>query len=179
MMTTTTGRGSSVPTFTPIPTSQGTFLAGFSDLGLRVLRFPSPDVTPPVGASAPTADPRRRLLAAELEAYLRGELRRFSVPVHLCGTPFQLRVWQELLAIPYGGVRAYRDLALALGCPTAARAVGAAVGANPVPILVPCHRVLGSDGRLVGFAAGLGWKRRLLAIEAEGGHGAAAPIRRR
>jgi O-6-methylguanine DNA methyltransferase len=151
----------------PIPTSLGTFQATFSSLGLCALRFPSPD--PPQAAETPASaetDPRSRLLAEELEAYLGGELQRFSVPIELSGTPFQLSVWHQLLAIPYGEVRTYRDVATALGHATAFRAVGAAIGANPVPILVPCHRVVGSDGRLVGFAAGLEWKRRLLAIEA-------------
>ncbi|HZV49337.1 MAG TPA: methylated-DNA--[protein]-cysteine S-methyltransferase [Candidatus Dormibacteraeota bacterium] len=169
-MTAPTAGETPAPTTVPIPTSRGTFQARFSHLGLCALGFPSPDGSRTTGAPA-EADPRPRLLAEELEAYLGGGLRGFSVPLDLSGTPFQLRVWQELQTIPYGEVRTYRDLAVALGRPTAVRAVGAAVGANPVPILVPCHRVIGSDGRLVGFAAGLDWKRRLLAIEAGAGRG--------
>ncbi|HLH70798.1 MAG TPA: methylated-DNA--[protein]-cysteine S-methyltransferase [Candidatus Dormibacteraeota bacterium] len=157
-------------TVAPIPTSQGTFEACFSDLGLRALRFPDPDHPQATQMAARSKiDPRLRLLAEELEAYLGGQLRSFSVPIDLSGTPFQLGVWRQLLAIPYGEVRTYREVATALGRATALRAVGAAVGANPVPILVPCHRVVGSDGRLVGFAAGLKWKRCLLAIEAGAG----------
>ena len=89
----------------------------------------------------------------------------FSVPVDLRGTPFQLSVWNALRRIPYGEVRSYTDVAVSIGRPSAIRAVGAANGANPVPVIVPCHRVIGSSGKMVGFGAGVEWKMRLLRTE--------------
>jgi methylated-DNA-[protein]-cysteine S-methyltransferase len=101
----------------------------------------------------------------ELEEYFAGERRTFSVPLAPRGTPFQLSVWQALRAIPYGETLSYGDLACRLGCPAGARAVGLANGANPLPIIVPCHRVIGADGSLTGFGGGLPIKRALLALE--------------
>ena len=83
----------------------------------------------------------------------------------LRGTEFQLRVWRELERIPYGETRSYRQVASAIGPPDAVRAVGAANGANPIPIVVPCHRVIGASGKLVGYGGGLELKRRLLELE--------------
>jgi O-6-methylguanine DNA methyltransferase len=101
---------------------------------------------------------------AELEAYGEGELKSFDLSLDLRGTPFQLRVWQALREIPYGEVRTYGQLAASLGQPGASRAVGGANGRNPIPLIVPCHRVVASDG-LGGFTGGLEWKERLLAHE--------------
>ena len=101
----------------------------------------------------------------ELREYFAGERQRFSVKLDFAGTPFQRRVWNALLAIPYGETRSYGRLAREIGYPSAARAVGAANGRNPISIVVPCHRVLGSNGQLTGFAGGLGTKARLLALE--------------
>jgi methylated-DNA-[protein]-cysteine S-methyltransferase len=101
----------------------------------------------------------------ELEEYFAGERRTFSVPLAPRGTRFQLSVWQALRAIPYGETLSYGDLARRLGCPAGARAVGLANGANPLPIIVPCHRVIGTDGSLTGFGGGLAIKRALLALE--------------
>jgi methylated-DNA-[protein]-cysteine S-methyltransferase len=103
--------------------------------------------------------------AQELAGYLAGRLRSFTVPVAADGTAFQKAVWAELAKIPYGKKRTYGELAATLGRPRGARAVGAACGANPVPILVPCHRVVGSNGSLGGFGAGLTVKRKLLDLE--------------
>ena len=105
--------------------------------------------------------------ARQLEAHLAGRLPVLDVPVRLVGTPFQVAVWEALLRVPYGGVVTYGALAHAAGRPGGARAVGGAVGANRLCILVPCHRVLGSDGRVTGFSAGDGvaTKLRLLALE--------------
>ncbi len=147
-------------TLVHLPTALGTFEALLSDEGVRSLRFPNEPSGRP-GASHPLAP----ALAEELEAYLRGELTEFRTPLDLRGTAFQLDVWRQLLAIPYGQVRSYREVAAAIGRAPAVRAVGAANGANPVPVIVPCHRVIGSSGRLVGFGAGVEWKLRLLAIE--------------
>lgn len=101
----------------------------------------------------------------ELEAYFSGRQRGFSVPLVLNGTPFQQAVWRKLLEIPYGQTATYGALARELGRAGAARAVGAACAVNPIPILVPCHRVLGSGGALTGFAGGLSVKAKLLALE--------------
>ncbi len=101
-----------------------------------------------------------------IEAYLKGKSRSFNLPIDLDGqTPFQKKVWQMLQTIPYGRVRSYGWVARKIGKPRAARAVGAACGANPVPLLVPCHRVVAGDGSLGGFAGGLPNKRRLLKLE--------------
>ncbi|ALO11934.1 Methylated-DNA--protein-cysteine methyltransferase [Streptomyces venezuelae] len=101
----------------------------------------------------------------QLDAYFAGELTEFDLPLHLVGTPFQLRVWEELCRIPYGETRTYGELAEALGNPTASRAVGLANGKNPVSIVVPCHRVVGAGGSLTGYGGGLDRKQRLLALE--------------
>jgi methylated-DNA-[protein]-cysteine S-methyltransferase len=92
-------------------------------------------------------------------------LRRFDLPLDPQGTDFQKRVWQALLSIPYGETRSYSQIAATIGSPAAVRAVGAANGANPLPIVVPCHRVIGSNGKLVGYGGGLPLKIRLLEIE--------------
>ena len=106
-------------------------------------------------------EPARR----QLEAYFRGELREFRLPLALRGTPFQLRVWAELQKIPYGTTISYLELARRLGDPNATRAVGAANGANPVSIIVPCHRVIGANGSLTGYGGGLENKKKLLELE--------------
>ena len=104
-------------------------------------------------------------LRAQLTAYFAGTLRDFDVPLAAAGTPFQLSVWEQLRAIPYGDTWSYGELAASLGRPGAARAVGAANGRNPISIIVPCHRVIGSNGDLTGYGGGLPNKRTLLALE--------------
>jgi methylated-DNA-[protein]-cysteine S-methyltransferase len=101
----------------------------------------------------------------QLTAYFAGDLKEFDLPLHLSGTPFQLSVWRQLQHIPYGETRTYGQLAAALGTPGASRAVGLANGRNPVGIIVPCHRVIGSSGNLTGYGGGLDRKQRLLASE--------------
>lgn len=128
-------------------------------------------------------DPRRvRLAAAEedgnhpllleterqLAEYFAGTRRSFSLPLDFTGTDFQNRVWQALLAIPFGETRSYGEIARLLGKPRAVRAVGAANGRNPISIVAPCHRVIGADGKLTGFAGGLKAKAHLLALESAG-----------
>lgn len=103
---------------------------------------------------------------AQLDDYFAGERRAFDLPLAPATTPFQARVLAVLTTIPYGETRSYRDIALCLGNAAAARAVGAANGSNPIPIVIPCHRVLGSDGSLTGFGGGLDAKRYLLELEA-------------
>lgn len=102
----------------------------------------------------------------QLGAYFAGELREFHLDLDPDGTMFQRQVWQALRSIPYGVTTSYGELAEMLGKPTASRAVGAANGANPIPIIIPCHRVIGADGSLTGFGGGLPAKRWLLSHEA-------------
>jgi len=106
----------------------------------------------------------REVLAA-LREYFRGQRRNFHLPLDLRGTTFQLAVWRALQRIPYGETRTYKQLARAAGHPHAFRAAGMACGANRIPIIIPCHRVVGSDGSLVGFGGGLALKQRLLVHE--------------
>jgi methylated-DNA-[protein]-cysteine S-methyltransferase len=110
--------------------------------------------------------PVLREAVAQLAAYFAGERTAFDLPLDLqAGTPFQQSVWQALLAIPPGGTTSYSELGRRLGRPQAARAVGAAVGRNPISIVVPCHRVLGTGGALTGYAGGLERKTALLRLE--------------
>lgn len=101
----------------------------------------------------------------QLDAYFAGERRDFDLALKMHGTPFQLRVWKALQAIPFGETVSYGELARTVGSPRGARAAGAATGRNPIPIIVPCHRVVGAGGSLVGFGGGLPRKRALLALE--------------
>ncbi|MEP7296308.1 MAG: methylated-DNA--[protein]-cysteine S-methyltransferase [Burkholderiales bacterium] len=103
--------------------------------------------------------------AEQLHAYFAGEALAFDVPLDLQGTPFQRSVWQALLDIPAGETRTYGEIAAALGSASAVRAVGGAVGRNPVSVIVPCHRAVGSDGSLTGYAGGVDRKRALLELE--------------
>ena len=110
-------------------------------------------------------DPLLRKATLQLADYFAGRSIRFDLPLDLRGTPFQQRVWQALLGIACGRTTNYGDIAQRLGSPQAMRAVGAAVGRNPVSVIVPCHRVLGADGSLTGYAGGMDRKRALLRIE--------------
>ncbi len=101
----------------------------------------------------------------QLRQYLAGERRTFSVSLDLHGTSFQRAVWDETRRIPYGKARTYGEIATAIGRPRAARAVGAALNVNPIPIFIPCHRVIGKNGALVGFNGGVALKEHLLALE--------------
>ena len=103
--------------------------------------------------------------AQQLDAYWAGELFDFDLPLAPGGTPFQNKVWAALRTIPYGKTASYGDIARKIGSPTASRAVGAANGRNPIAIVVPCHRVIGANGTLTGYAGGLDMKRELLAHE--------------
>lgn len=106
--------------------------------------------------------------AQQLEEYFSGRRRAFSVPLNPVGTPFQLKVWQALTEIPYGKTACYADIASRIGSPKGCRAVGMANNRNPLPIIVPCHRVVGKDGKLVGYAGGLAMKEWLLNLEKQG-----------
>jgi methylated-DNA-[protein]-cysteine S-methyltransferase len=137
--------------------------------GLSGLRFP--------GASAPPAAARHRAGAfgaarRQVDEFFAGDRRRFDLDVDLgAGTDFQRRVWRRLLEIPYGATMSYTELAAAIGRPDSVRAVGAAVGRTPVPIVVPCHRVVGASGALTGYGGGLARKRALLDLEARAAAG--------
>lgn len=152
----------------PIATNAGTFTAHYSMQGLCALDFP------PAGKGTP-----RRLipLVGNMHAWhqltteavaniLVGRTPRELPPLDLSvGTDFQRRVWEEMTWTPCGETRSYAEIAQAIGRPKAVRAVGGACGANPIPLLIPCHRVLAAGGKLGGFSGGLEWKRKLLAIE--------------
>lgn len=113
-------------------------------------------------------DARCSAAALQLEEYFAGTRRTFDMPLKLEGTPFQKEVWTALLEIPYGSTISYGELARRIGRPNAVRAVGAANGANPIPVIVPCHRVIGSNGTLTGYGGGLPRKQQLLALEHRG-----------
>jgi methylated-DNA-[protein]-cysteine S-methyltransferase len=130
--------------------------------GLEQIRF---EASIPDGAIRCDNHPILREARRQLDAYFAGDLQDFHLPLDLKGTPFQIRVWQALLEIPYGETRSYAEQARVVGSPDAVRAVGAANGRNPIPIVVPCHRVIGSNGKLTGFGGGLPLKRWLLDLE--------------
>jgi methylated-DNA-[protein]-cysteine S-methyltransferase/epoxyqueuosine reductase len=122
-----------------------------------------------IGSAAQIYKDEERLSEAyrQLAAYFAGELNSFSLPLDMRGTEFQRRVWEALLTVPYGESASYKDIAVSIGNPLAVRAVGGANNRNPVPVIVPCHRIIGAAGALVGYAGGLGIKSRLLQLEAE------------
>mgnify|MGYP001248595102 CR=1 FL=1 len=152
----------------PIPTSLGVFVVSYSPKGLSSLRFPDPQATLEVEPNAAACpDPQwHRLTTTALQSLLAG-----SAPVELPpfdispGTEFQQRVWKALLEIPFGQTKTYSEIAKQIGNPEAVRAVGGACGANRIPVLIPCHRVLAAGHRIGGFSGGLDWKRVLLKLE--------------
>lgn len=156
----------SSPTFTDrMSTPRGDLVLTASLTGLTGAYFHDHKTLPMEGATWKRDPARFTLDKAELRAYFAGELSQFHRPLDLVGTDFQRRVWEALLAIPYGTTTTYGQLARTLGNPTGSRAVGAAVGKNPVSIIVPCHRVVGATGQLTGYAGGLDRKRWLLGLE--------------
>ena len=130
--------------------------------GVRAIQF---DQRPAPEGQRNDGNPLLTEAARQLRAYFAGALREFSLPLDLQGTEFQKRVWRQVVIIPYGETCSYLQIAAAIGSPRAVRAVGAANGANPVPIVVPCHRVIGAKGKLVGYGGGLALKKRLLEME--------------
>jgi methylated-DNA-[protein]-cysteine S-methyltransferase len=138
-----------------------------SDAGLVAILWEN-DTPDRVRLGEMTRDDEDPILAAaeqQLHAYFAGTLTRFTVPLDFQGTDFQKSVWGALLTIPFGETRSYGEIARQIGRPSASRAVGAANGRNPISIIAPCHRVIGSNGALTGFAGGLEAKAFLLAIE--------------
>jgi methylated-DNA-[protein]-cysteine S-methyltransferase len=162
--------------FTYIDTPVGKLmLAGCEDHGLRHIAFQCGK-----GAMAPKPEWKQsarpfREATRQIREYFAGKRSAFELRLHPKGTPFQLAVWNALARIPYGETRSYGDIAKTIGRPTAVRAVGLANGRNPLPIVVPCHRVIGSTGHLVGYGGGLRVKQALLGLE----HEAAAARRTR
>jgi methylated-DNA-[protein]-cysteine S-methyltransferase len=161
-------------TFTRAPSPLGPLLLVGTEDALTSIWLPSgrDRLEPDPGwieSAAPFAEAVR-----QLGAYFAGRLRQFDLPLAPEGTAFQQRVWRALLDIPYGETVSYGELARRIGRPSAVRAVGAANGQNPLSIVIPCHRVIGSDGRLVGYGGGLPAKSALLALEQ---HVAGAPAR--
>ena len=146
-----------------VATKSGIFLARYSDQGLVSLTFPP---NPDTGSSADVPQAWQKLAAAALERCLAGNDPGPLPPLDWsAATEFQRRVWKALLAIPMGQTKSYAEIALEVGTASGGRAVGNACGANPIPVLVPCHRVLARDGKIGGFSAGLHWKRLLLERE--------------
>lgn len=115
--------------------------------------------------SRPTFSDLEREISQQLLDYVKGDRRSFDIPLAPRGTPFQLKVWNALLNIPYGETRTYQEIAQAIGQPKAARAVGGACHRNPIGIIIPCHRVIGSNGKLTGYYGGLDLKQQLLTHE--------------
>ena len=156
--------------FVPIETTAGLFTVHFSERGLAGLDFPSAQAATPAQfqsdkISAPVGD-WSTLTAEAIRAVLSGLPPCRLPPLDLrTGTEFQQRVWAALRRIGFGQTKAYAEIAAEVGSPKATRAVGGACGANPIPLLIPCHRVLASGGKLGGFSGGLPWKKRLLALE--------------
>ncbi len=149
--------------YTRLDTPIGELLL-FGD-GESLTRIDLPGRHGPVGDAVVDRDAFAEPIA-QLERYFAGELREFDLALARAGGEFDLAVWDELNRIPYGATTSYGELAAAIGHPDSPRAVGAANGRNPIPIVLPCHRVIGANGKLVGYGGGLATKRRLLELEA-------------
>lgn len=151
---------------TTIATPLGKLLLVRTAKGLAGVWFEGQKHCPePLAAVHRPDDELLRRAAAQLHQYFAGKRDVFDLPLDLHGTAFQRAVWQQLLAIPASGTTSYGAIAKALGSASAVRAVGGAVGRNPVSVIVPCHRVVGADGSLTGYAGGIGRKRALLDLE--------------
>lgn len=142
------------------------------DLGITAIDFTQKEDTDL--ALTPLANQHLKLVEEELTAYFNGELQTFTVSIHFTkGTDFQIKVWQSLIEIPYGEIKSYQDIAIMVGSPQAQQAVGQANRHNPIPIIVPCHRVIGKNGKLVGYSGnseeGLLTKQFLLDLELKNG----------
>jgi methylated-DNA-[protein]-cysteine S-methyltransferase len=150
--------GDSVGEVHTVDTPIGPLLLRADDGRLSRIEFGSPATCSSDAPPFPEAE-------AQLHAYFAGELERFELPLAPLGTPFQRSVWDALAEIQYGTTTTYSELAVKIGRPAACRAVGAANGRNPLPVIVPCHRVIGAAGALTGYGGGLERKRHLLALE--------------
>ena len=151
--------------YTQISSPIGPLILAADDAGLREIRFVN-GRHPAIPDPAWRKDPMHlKESIRQLSAYFAGELKSFDLPLAPQGTPFQLNVWKLLGDIPYGETISYGELARRMGNPQASRAVGLANGSNPIPIVIPCHRVIGSNGKLTGYGGGLPIKEKLLALE--------------
>ncbi|HEV8117578.1 MAG TPA: methylated-DNA--[protein]-cysteine S-methyltransferase [Thermoanaerobaculia bacterium] len=152
--------------FWEIPSPAGPLLLSGDEQGLRGISFQGgPHAAVPAARWTRALGPFESVIT-QLEEYFAGARRRFELTLAPEGSPFQREVWTMLRRIPYGETTTYSELARRMGRSGAARAVGAANGRNPIPIVIPCHRVVGADGSLTGFGGGLDVKRRLLSLEA-------------
>jgi methylated-DNA-[protein]-cysteine S-methyltransferase len=149
-----------------LDTPVGQLLVVGDDTGLRRIDFQNGGRTRHLDASWRQRAAAFEDVAKQLTDYFAGRRQQFELSLSPEGTPFQLRVWQALQQIPYGHTISYAQLAMRIGQPTASRAVGLANGSNPLPIVIPCHRVIGTNGTLTGYGGGLAIKKRLLALEA-------------
>lgn len=152
----------------PIHTKDGKFLAHYSQNGLRELNFPNGyrSAQPsPLKAAPAKIRAWHRTAETALKKVLSGKKTKEFPPLAPAGTEFQKAVWREMRKIPPGQTKSYGEIARAIGKPKAVRAVGGACGANPIPVFVPCHRVLAANKKIGGFSGGLDWKRKLLAAE--------------
>ena len=153
----------------PAATAEGKFTARYSDKGLASLDFPNVRRAALQAGKKQMIAPKirawHRTTAAALKAVLAGRKPKALPPLDMMGTEFQKSVWREMRKISPGKTKSYGEIASAIGKPSAVRAVGGACGANPVPVLVPCHRVLAANKKLGGFSSGLDWKRSLLKRE--------------
>ncbi|UIJ44400.1 methylated-DNA--[protein]-cysteine S-methyltransferase [Sphingomonas cannabina] len=156
-----------VDRFKTIDSPVGELTLVASDKGLAAILWEGDDpARVPLGTMVEAADdPLLCEAARQIDRYFAGELRAFDLPLDFRGTDFQKSVWAALLTIPFGETRSYGEIARQLGRPSASRAVGAANGRNPISIVAPCHRVIGSNGALTGFAGGLEAKAMLLRLE--------------
>jgi methylated-DNA-[protein]-cysteine S-methyltransferase len=152
--------------YTVLDTPLGAMPCARDDVGITTLLLPEGRGRGEPAAGWTRDDRAFADVRAQLAEYFAGARTSFELPLHLLGTAFQRRVWDRLVAIPYGETTSYGALAAELGLPGAARAVGLANGQNPVPVIVPCHRVIGANGSLTGYGGGLPAKRWLLGHEA-------------
>jgi methylated-DNA-[protein]-cysteine S-methyltransferase len=153
--------------FTRIASPLGTIVVVATNVALTGIYFDGQRYQPPVASDwrhRPGAELLRRA-STQLAEYFSGARQRFELPLAPAGTPFQRRVWDAIATVPSGATISYRELAARAGAPGSARAAGAATGRNPLSIVIPCHRIVGSDGALTGYAGGLERKRALLALE--------------
>lgn len=160
-----TTEGQTTVSYTYLDSPVGELLVVGNEQGLIAIEFSADGERAALQPDWQQADEPFEEARRQLEAYFAGQLREFNLPLAPRGTPFQLATWRELWKIPYGETITYAELARRIGRPRAVRAVGAANGRNPLAIVVPCHRVIGSNGRLVGYGGGLDIKRKLLEIE--------------
>jgi methylated-DNA-[protein]-cysteine S-methyltransferase len=153
--------------FTTFESPVGRLLLWGDTRALRGVSFESSKHAPPPPPGWKPGNSEFTEAIRQLKSYFRGELKEFDLLLAMEGTEFQLRVWNALRAIPYGETISYAQLAQRIGNPKAVRAVGLANGSNPIPIIVPCHRVIGSDGSLTGFGGGISTKKKLLELESK------------